>query len=67
MTFHLTRSDGGEGSRKEGDDQIMLSIIFVCIVDGPILCGRKSEIQSLPADQFHSLFCFGIEKRKKEQ
>ena len=39
MTLHLARSDRRKSSREKGDDQVKLSIIFIRIVDQPVLRG----------------------------
>jgi hypothetical protein len=39
MALHLARSDGGEGSRKEGDDQMVFPIVLTQVADESIMGG----------------------------
>jgi hypothetical protein len=66
MTLHLAGSDGGEGSGEEGDDEMMLPIIFVCIVDQPIVRGWQGKIECLLADELDLFLGSRVRKRKKE-
>jgi hypothetical protein len=67
MALHLARSGRCEGSREEGDNKMVLPVIFLRIVDDPILRGRESEIQRLPADQIHFLLGLRHSNRQKTQ
>jgi len=65
MALHLARSDGGKGSGEEGDNEIIFPVVFLRIIDQPVLCGGKGEIECLLTDQDHFFGSFRIEKRKK--
>jgi hypothetical protein len=44
MALHLARSNGGIGSGKKGNDEMMFSIILFRIIDDPIMGRGKSKV-----------------------
>jgi hypothetical protein len=67
MALHLARSDRSKGSREEGDDEVMLPIIFFCIIDQPILSRRKGKIECFFSNQLNLFFLgFHIGEGKRE-
>jgi hypothetical protein len=67
MTLHLARSDGRKSGWKECDDEIMLSIVFIRIIDQPVLCGWQSKVETLSADELHLFLGSQRGKRKKNK
>jgi hypothetical protein len=56
MALHLARSDGGEGSRKKCDDQMVFAIILIEIVDQPVMRRWKGKVEGFFTHQRFFLF-----------